>query len=131
MDGPLILLSSSDGAPLPHCLRDSRPSSHVCPSAATAIAIVLRPDAMRRADGLVQRRTGAAQSGASAGASRNPDQHPDEDVDSQSEADPYSSLDSKDTRLTLMEEVLLLGLKDKEVRISQSVVLLMMTCLFV
>ena len=35
------------------------------------------------------------------------------------EEDEYETEDSKAKRLTLMEEVLLLGLKDKEVRWSQ------------
>lgn len=74
---------------------------------------------MIRADGLVQRRTtaqvqAAQAAGAGAGSSaagRHPE--PDDDNGSQSESDLTN--DSKDTRLTLMEEVLLLGLKDKEV----------------
>jgi hypothetical protein len=38
----------------------------------------------------------------------------DKDIDREEESDEYDA-DSKETRLTLMEEVLLLGLKDREV----------------
>jgi hypothetical protein len=68
---------------------------------------------MRRADGLVQRRTGAVQASGAASAARS-----EEEGDSDAAAaDSGCTNDSKDTRLTLMEEVLLLGLKDKEVRL--------------
>lgn len=40
-----------------------------------------------------------------------------EDRRTNNELDDMDDLDSKETRLTLMEEVLLLGLKDKEVKI--------------
>lgn len=61
-----------------------------------------------RTDGLVQRRTVA-----NAGASRSPDPNAvASDSDGQAQD---TDADSKETRLTLMEEVLLLGLKDKEV----------------
>jgi len=55
---------------------------------------------MERSDGLVQRR-------------RQPKQE-EEDVDRNEQEVEEEEMDSKDTRLTLMEEVLLLGLKDKE-----------------
>lgn len=68
---------------------------------------------MNRAEGLVQRRTGASSqandkrsSGESHSVSDSKETNNDYDQD----------VDSKETRLTLMEEVLLLGLKDKEVR---------------
>lgn len=64
---------------------------------------------MNRTDGLVQRRRDAAQSSSSG----NPAASKDE---SNGRNDEYENdADSKETRLTLMEEVLLLGLKDKEV----------------
>lgn len=72
---------------------------------------------MRRADGLVQRRT-AAQAGAATAAAAA--REPDDDGDAQAAESAEAHPDSKDTRLTLMEEVLLLGLKDKEVRSMQS-----------
>lgn len=64
---------------------------------------------MNRSEGLVKRRTRAGEGG-------------DGDVVSGKEAEDQNGsdgeledLDSKEKRLTLMEEVLLLGLKDKEV----------------
>lgn len=68
--------------------------------------------AMERPEGLVQRRNvsqrsngnGGAGGAGSGGASP---YSPEDDV--------HDDVDSKETRLTLMEEVLLLGLKDKEV----------------
>lgn len=65
---------------------------------------------MNRSEGLVQRRNIIRDSGSSVdnkeswGNEKKPEQ--DEEID---------EADSKETRLTLMEEVLLLGLKDKEV----------------
>jgi hypothetical protein len=66
---------------------------------------------MNRADGLVQRRNvardtadGAQQNAADVDDKRSADQEEDQEDG-----------DSKETRLTLMEEVLLLGLKDREV----------------
>lgn len=49
---------------------------------------------------------------------RNSDKKPDSEEDAAADRDPNEDDpdDSKDIRLTLMEEVLLLGLKDKEVR---------------
>jgi len=63
---------------------------------------------MSRSEGLVQRRN-VAQSCVPTVA--DPDN--DNEVADPEEAD----LDSKETRLTLMEEILLLGLKDREVRV--------------
>lgn len=49
---------------------------------------------------------------------RNLDKKPNSEEDAAADRDPNDGDpdDSKDIRLTLMEEVLLLGLKDKEVR---------------
>lgn len=67
----------------------------------------------QRSSGLVQRRTEASRSAAAADRERGSG---DEDYDSRrgDEPDDDDSGDSKETRLTLMEEVLLLGLKDRE-----------------
>lgn len=65
---------------------------------------------MNRADGLIQRRNIIRENseGVPKDSQTLDKKHDrDEDVD---------DVDSKETRLTLMEEVLLLGLKDKEVR---------------
>lgn len=65
---------------------------------------------MNRADGLIQRRNVVRENseGVPKDSQTLDKKHDrDEDVD---------DIDSKETRLTLMEEVLLLGLKDKEVR---------------
>lgn len=67
---------------------------------------------MNRAEGLVQRRPVASQA-VSGGSKASNGTDDDEDTSAGYEIDA----DSKDTRLTLMEEVLLLGLKDKEVRL--------------
>lgn len=65
---------------------------------------------MTRADGLVQRRNVTRETSDSLSRGENGQSADkldyDEDIDDG---------DSKETRLTLMEEVLLLGLKDKEV----------------
>ncbi|KAJ1526171.1 hypothetical protein ONE63_009330 [Megalurothrips usitatus] len=68
---------------------------------------------MNRGDGLVQRRNVATAREASGGdsAQRDGDDTSDKKLDHDEEAEDG---DSKETRLTLMEEVLLLGLKDKE-----------------
>lgn len=64
---------------------------------------------MNRTDGLVQRRRDVNQSSSSGNPTASRD-------DSNGRNDDYENdADSKETRLTLMEEVLLLGLKDKEV----------------
>lgn len=64
---------------------------------------------MNRTDGLVQRRN-VIKDSSSDGAPRE-----NYDVDDKKNNKSYDDGDSKETRLTLMEEVLLLGLKDKEV----------------
>ena len=64
---------------------------------------------MNRTDGLVQRRRDVTQSSSASNPTSSRD-------DNNSRNDDYENdADSKETRLTLMEEVLLLGLKDKEV----------------
>lgn len=67
----------------------------------------------QRNSGLVQRRTEAIRS-AAADRERESDGEEDEARRGE-EADDDDKGDSKETRLTLMEEVLLLGLKDREV----------------
>lgn len=68
-----------------------------------------KPDKMDRPDGLIQRRN----------IHREANDRNQEDSDGEkrrpSSDDDLEDGDSKQTRLTLMEEVLLLGLKDKEV----------------
>ncbi|NP_001006105.1 Golgi phosphoprotein 3 [Danio rerio] len=68
----------------------------------------------QRSSGLVQRRTEASRSAAAADRERGSG---DEDYEPRRGEEPEDddSGDSKETRLTLMEEVLLLGLKDREV----------------
>lgn len=61
---------------------------------------------------LVQRRTEATRSAA---ADREKDSGAEEDEARRGEEEGDDKGDSKETRLTLMEEVLLLGLKDREV----------------
>lgn len=66
---------------------------------------------MNRSEGLVRRvktRSDTSDANSSAGNEEN-DNSPDRDEE-------LDENDSKETRLTLMEEVLLLGLKDKEVK---------------
>ncbi|CAB1322480.1 unnamed protein product [Coregonus sp. 'balchen'] len=67
----------------------------------------------QRSSGLVQRRTGASRTAAADkdGGSGDEDFEPRRGEEQQEEQDKG---DSKETRLTLMEEVLLLGLKDRE-----------------
>uniref|UniRef100_A0A5S6Q6H3 Golgi phosphoprotein 3 n=1 Tax=Trichuris muris TaxID=70415 RepID=A0A5S6Q6H3_TRIMR len=62
---------------------------------------------MSTAEGLVQRKTQAVQQAVSAAAQRDASNDADDNALDTEEVD-------KDTRLTLMEEVLLLGLKDRE-----------------
>ncbi|KAB0348431.1 hypothetical protein FD754_013288 [Muntiacus muntjak] len=72
----------------------------------------------QRSSGLVQRRTEASRNAADKERAAGGGGGNDED-DAQSrrdEQDDDDKGDSKETRLTLMEEVLLLGLKDREVR---------------
>lgn len=72
--------------------------------------------AVGRSDGLIQRHTSAARSTENKDTTANGDQ---------SGHDPNENYDNdKQTRLTLMEEVLLLGLKDREVTN------LVLSCLF-
>lgn len=65
---------------------------------------------MNRGDGLVRRikTRSDVDANSSAGNEENDNNSPDRDEE-------LEDNDSKETRLTLMEEVLLLGLKDKEV----------------
>jgi len=65
---------------------------------------------MSRADGLVQRRN--VNRDSADGVSKENGQSASDKLDYEEDIDDG---DSKETRLTLMEEVLLLGLKDKEV----------------
>lgn len=67
---------------------------------------------MNRSDGLVQRRNVIKEPDNSVSKSNSDDEEPHEENANGLDEDQ----DSKETRLTLMEEVLLLGLKDKEVR---------------
>lgn len=64
----------------------------------------------------MQRRTEASRS--SAAADRDKSAGSDDDEHRRDEQEDDDSGDSKETRLTLMEEVLLLGLKDREVSVS-------------
>lgn len=64
----------------------------------------------QRTSGLVQRRTEAIRSAAAEKESGG-----EEDEVRRGEEEDDDKGDSKETRLTLMEEVLLLGLKDREV----------------
>ena len=65
---------------------------------------------MERADGLVQRRNVAARERASGSEPSAAADSPPPDL-----ASPDTDGDSKHARLTLMEQVLMLGLKDREV----------------
>lgn len=62
----------------------------------------------QRSSGLVQRRTAGTTQGADGGM----DDREERLANGEEEEEDH---DSKETRLTLMEEVLLLGLKDREV----------------
>lgn len=76
----------------------------------------------QRSSGLVQRRTEASRSAADKERAAGGGGGSGED-DTQSrrdEQDDDDKGDSKETRLTLMEEVLLLGLKDREVRAGRA-----------
>lgn len=64
----------------------------------------------QRSSGLVQRRTEASRNAAADKESGDEDYEP-----RRGEEEEEDRGDSKETRLTLMEEVLLLGLKDREV----------------
>lgn len=69
---------------------------------------------MSRSEGLVQRKN-ASQAVSSLYRSDEKVED-DEKVVSKKEGEEVADIDSKEARLTLMEEVLLLGLKDKEVQ---------------
>lgn len=71
------------------------------------ISVVLLNVTMNRTEGLVQRRN-VTKDNNSDGLKEN------HDIDDKKNDKNYDDGDSKETRLTLMEEVLLLGLKDKE-----------------
>lgn len=71
---------------------------------------------MNRGEGLVQRRNIIRDSGEGVPKeSPNNEKKPDQDEEG-------DEGDSKETRLTLMEEVLLLGLKDKEVSVLNYII---------
>lgn len=70
----------------------------------------------QRSSGLVQRRTEASRSAAE--KDRTPGQEDHDEPRRGDELEDDDTGDSKETRLTLMEEVLLLGLKDREVKIQ-------------
>lgn len=81
---------------------------------------------MNRTDGLVRRavkpRENGAEGGGTGGLNANtPDDNQDPNDTNKDHEDNIDDGDSKETRLTLMEEVLLLGLKDKEVRAKKKV----------
>lgn len=73
---------------------------------------------MNRTDGLVRRNIARGENGCSEPNSSQANSVDDNDVIINERDDEMDDHDSKETRLTLMEEVLLLGLKDKEVGIS-------------
>lgn len=66
----------------------------------------------QRSSGLVQRRTEASRNAAD---KERPSGEEDDEPRRGEEREDDDAGDSKETRLTLMEEVLLLGLKDREV----------------
>ena len=66
-------------------------------------------------EGVVQRRTARVGTGGGGPVEISSGPADVEDRRTSNDADDMDDLDSKETRLTLMEEVLLLGLKDKEV----------------
>lgn len=68
-----------------------------------------------RSSGLVQRRTEASRNAADKDRPSGQEDHEPHEPRRGGEQDEDDSGDSKDTRLTLMEEVLLLGLKDREI----------------
>lgn len=71
---------------------------------------------MNRTDGLVRRNKNRGDNGSSEPNSSTANSVDDNDVIINERDDEIDDNDSKETRLTLMEEVLLLGLKDKEVQ---------------
>lgn len=71
---------------------------------------------MNRTDGLVRRnKSRATENGTSEANSSTANSVDENDVIINDRDNDIDDTDSKETRLTLMEEVLLLGLKDKEV----------------
>lgn len=70
----------------------------------------------QRSSGLVQRRTEASRSAAD--KERAPGQDDHDEPRRGDELEDNDTGDAKETRLTLMEEVLLLGLKDREVTVQ-------------
>lgn len=71
---------------------------------------------MNRTEGLVRRnKSRATENGTSEANSSTANSVDENDVIIAERDDEIDDTDSKETRLTLMEEVLLLGLKDKEV----------------
>lgn len=80
----------------------------------------------QRNSGLVQRRTEAIRSAA---ADREKDSGGEDEEARRGEEEEEDKGDSKETRLTLMEEVLLLGLKDREVRTVNYPVTADQTCI--
>lgn len=73
---------------------------------------------MNRTDGLVRRNKSRATENGTAEANSSQANSVDEnDVIINDRDNDIDDTDSKETRLTLMEEVLLLGLKDKEVKL--------------
>ena len=71
----------------------------------------------QRSSGLVQRRTEASRNAAD---KDRPSGEEDDEPRRGDEQDDDDTGDSKETRLTLMEEVLLLGLKDREVKYDRN-----------
>ena len=66
---------------------------------------------------MATRRTGQLVQRSTASSSRDPEEIPDSEPNDGYESDETG--DKKETRLTLMEEVLLLGLKDREVNLTR------------
>lgn len=78
---------------------------------------------MNRTDGLVRRNKARnTENGTSEGNSSKANSVDENDVILDDPDNEIDDTDSKETRLTLMEEVLLLGLKDKEVRSIMSTI---------
>lgn len=69
---------------------------------------------MSQSEGLVKRRNVAAKENSDGSSNAREAEEDDKKIDCNEDDG-----DSKDTRLTLMEEVLLLGLKDKEVIVTE------------
>lgn len=77
---------------------------------------------MNRTEGLVQRRNVVKDNNTDGTLREN------HDVDDKKNDKNYDDGDSKETRLTLMEEVLLLGLKDKEVSGNNKCIQCILSC---